>query len=302
MSHKKTHLIIADWGTSNLRLWALDSANKIVEKTQSPKGMAHLKPDEFELVFEELLSAFGVGTDIPALICGMAGAAQGWCDAGYIDLADGIETIAAHAKKIETKSARDVRILPGLAQRTSDNPDIMRGEETLLSGANILGLNYTTYCLPGTHSKWVFLTGNAVSSFNTVMTGEVFALLSERSTLSHFLHEGQHDEDAFNAALLQMIDHPEIFTRQLFKLRAGPLLHTGSDTGQLWSRLSGWLIGLELAGVRSQISDKVSLVANGVLEKRYRSAFEAVGIDYEIIDSEALVIAGLKHAAQKIWG
>ena len=35
--------------------------------------------------------------------------------------------------------ARDIRILPGIAQRDTDAPDVMRGEETQLAGA--LGLD-----------------------------------------------------------------------------------------------------------------------------------------------------------------
>lgn len=305
MQRRKIHLIIADWGTSNLRLWALDSTSNILEKRQYPKGMARLAPDEFEPVLEQLLSEFETGIDAPVLICGMAGAAQGWQDAGYVDLADGVETIAAKAKKVETNSGRDVRVLPGMAQRIEGEPDVMRGEETLLLGANVLGLNYKTYCLPGTHSKWVFMDGDQFSSFNTIMTGEIFALLSEHSTLSHFLgelDEYHHDEEVFKTAVRQIIDAPETFTRRLFKLRAEPLLSGADDKGQLRARLSGWLIGMELAGVEAQGAGKIALVANGILEERYKSAFETLGIEYDVIDSEVLVLAGLKSAAKEIWG
>ena len=71
---------------------------------------------------------------IPVVICGMAGAAQGWYEAAYIELPPPLATVPSKAIKVPG-IVREVRILPGLAQRKKDAPDVMRGEETLLLGA-----------------------------------------------------------------------------------------------------------------------------------------------------------------------
>jgi len=44
--------------------------------------MSKLQPIDFEDYFEAVLQKLEVPGDIPALICGMAGVAQGWQDAG----------------------------------------------------------------------------------------------------------------------------------------------------------------------------------------------------------------------------
>jgi 2-dehydro-3-deoxygalactonokinase len=37
--------------------------------------------------------------------------------------------------------------------------------------------------LPGTHSKWVEISGGSITGFRTAMTGELYALLHDHSTL-----------------------------------------------------------------------------------------------------------------------
>ena len=38
----------ADWGSSQLRLWALDAEDRLLAQQSLPQGMARLTPDEFE--------------------------------------------------------------------------------------------------------------------------------------------------------------------------------------------------------------------------------------------------------------
>ncbi len=58
---------------------------------------------------------------------------------------------------------RDIRIVPGLAQRLADAPDVMRGEETQLAGAGLPAKGRQLVCMPGTHSKWVLVEDGAVA-------------------------------------------------------------------------------------------------------------------------------------------
>ena len=54
----------------------------------------------------------------------------------------------------------------------------MRGEETQIAGALALLPDFDgVFCLPGTHSKWAHVSAGEVVSFQTYMTGELFALL-----------------------------------------------------------------------------------------------------------------------------
>ena len=40
--------IAADWGSSQLRLWALDAEDRLLAQQSLPQGMARLTPDQFE--------------------------------------------------------------------------------------------------------------------------------------------------------------------------------------------------------------------------------------------------------------
>ena len=40
--------IAADWGSSQLRLWALDAEDRLLAQQSVPQGMARLTPDQFE--------------------------------------------------------------------------------------------------------------------------------------------------------------------------------------------------------------------------------------------------------------
>ena len=134
----KAGYVAVDWGTSSFRLWLVDRAGAVLEERRSPEGMMVASKLGFAAVLQSHLDAVGAGNDLPVVICGMAGARQGWVEAGYIDTPAQLASILARAVAVPGLS-RDVRILPGIAQRDPNAPDVMRGEETQLLGA--LGLD-----------------------------------------------------------------------------------------------------------------------------------------------------------------
>jgi 2-dehydro-3-deoxygalactonokinase len=144
---------------------------------------------------------------------------------------------------------RDIRILPGIAQRDSNAPDVMRGEETQLLGA--LGANAAgdaVVCIPGTHSKWVTVKGGTVERFATFMTGELFSVVSRETILSHAVANAEEAEDigAFKSAVVAAFEAPALAANLLFRVRSGQLLYGGSAAAAR-EQISGTLIGLELA-------------------------------------------------------
>ena len=136
----------------------------------------------FDAVLERHLAELGARQTLPVIICGMAGARQGWREAGYLDTPADVADIVRNALVVDGYP-RDVRILPGIAQRDAGAPDVMRGEETQLLGLVADGVRSGLVCMPGTHSKWVMLAGGKVESFSTYMTGELFDVLSRYSIL-----------------------------------------------------------------------------------------------------------------------
>lgn len=295
-------MVVADWGTSSFRLWALDADGTVLARIQKDCGMGQLKPAEFEGALEEALKEIDVGPDAPVVICGMAGSAQGWVEAPYVTLPASTATLAAHA--IPVKAARRVHIIPGVSQPPENSADVIRGEETLLLGLSLKHDVEGLVCLPGTHSKWARMHAGVIEAFHTAMTGEIYALLSTSSTLSHFMSGKTADPSAspaFRDAVSESLAAPEKILQALFSVRAIPLLSSGDAAGDMPARLSGLLIGLEIAGQNPPQSKKpVTLVASGHLAAAYQSAFEVAGIDQVTFDAEALACAGLYHLAGQI--
>ena len=296
-------LVAVDWGTTSFRLWALTGTGHLLSQRQGGLGMSRLKPADFQAVLAENLAALGVGDRVPVIICGMAGAAQGWHEAPYVDLPVALTALPQHAVRVPGLR-RDVRILPGLAQRTMAAPDVMRGEETLLLGALLTDAVDGAVCLPGTHSKWVQVQSGSVTGFSTATTGELFDLLANRSTLSHFIQaaqDGEKQAPAFEAAVRQALAAPERILQTLFSVRALPLLMGADQAGDLSARLSGLLIGLELSALRNAKPERVTLISGGALTQNYRQAFQIAGIACHELDADQMARAGLFHAARAIW-
>ena len=295
---------IVDWGTSSFRSWSIDSTGNILSTDQNSSGMSTLGPDEFTSVLEKSMENLSVSQSVPVVICGMAGAAQGWLEAPYVDIPTELNEIHLSAVK-PTNTARDVWIIPGLAQKKMDAPDVMRGEETLLFGAQLLGAGDGVFCMPGTHSKWAFVLGGRVESFQTSMTGEVFALLSKTSTLASYITDDVGDittDPAFAIAVHEALNNPHQILNFLFSLRSAPLLSEAARGPGLAARLSGLLIGLEIAGMLSTNSTKVSLIASGEISKAYEAALKISGMSVTVLDADELIRAGLTHYAQLITG
>jgi len=293
-----------DWGTSSFRLWLLDGDGRVLAEGRGAEGMMAARETGFAAVLDQHLGAAGAPAGLPVVICGMAGARQGWKEAAYIDTPARLADLARHAVRVEMPG-RDVRILPGVAQRDAARPDVMRGEETQLLGLLAQGVASALVCLPGTHSKWVRLRDGGVDSFSTFMTGEIFAALSAHTILKLSAEgEAAPDDPAFLAGVREASNNPATIASQLFAIRAGPLLGFAPRGA---AGLSGALIGLELAGVRARHGDggergEVVLLSAGRLGELYRAALDEMGFAVRAIDAEAAARAGLMRAAQAIWG
>jgi 2-dehydro-3-deoxygalactonokinase len=296
--------VAVDWGTSSFRLWLVDRAGNVHGERRSPEGMMTAGKLGFATVLQSHLDAVGAAPGLPVIICGMAGARQGWVEAGYVDTPARLASILKYAVPVPGQD-RDIRILPGIAQRDPKAPDVMRGEETQLLG--VLGLDAAddaVVCMPGTHSKWVMVTGGAVERFATFMTGELFDVVSRETILSHAVAgaDQAEDIDAFRSAVMAAFQWPAFAANLLFQVRSGQLLYGGKPAAAR-EKISGTLIGLELAaGLAGEVPKAgITLVASGRLQMLYQMAFETVSVPVRSIVAEDAVRRGLSMAAESIW-
>lgn len=298
MSGESTYAdwIAVDWGTSNMRAWAL-SDGAIVAEGRSDKGMGSLAPHDFEAALLEVIAPWLGQNRIPLVACGMVGAKQGWCEAPYAQVP--CPPVGQGAVRPDVKDPRiDVAILPGLSQ--AEPADVMRGEETQIAGYLAKDPDFDgVLCLPGTHTKWVQISAGEVVSFRTFMTGELFALISKQSVLRHSVGDGW-DAEAFAAAVTDAMARPEAMASRLFSLRAEGLLRDlGTETAT--ARLSGLLIGAELAAARPYwLGQRIVLIGAPKLSEHYVAALALQGAVTETADATPTTLAGLTAAYARL--
>lgn len=287
--------IAVDWGTSRLRAWAMGPDDRPLDARASEAGMARLDRGAFAPTLAGLLDGW-LDPDQPrdVLICGMAGSRQGWCEAPYRTVPTVLTGLAEHLVTVaDPPAGAVVRIVPGLRQLSP--PDVIRGEETQLAGLLSLDPGFDgVVCLPGTHSKWVELTGGRVARFTTVMTGELFDLLAHRSILRHSVDDARWDAPAFAAAVAETLAAPAEVPARLFSVRAGALVGEQPPAVAI-ARLSGLLIGQELAAVLATGGPPrpIALVGASRLTEKYATALSQLDRPVTRYDGDRLVTTGL---------
>jgi 2-dehydro-3-deoxygalactonokinase len=291
----KADWIAVDWGTSNLRAYAMQGA-QVMARAASDAGMGTLEPGGFEPALRALVADWHV-IDLPFVACGMVGSRQGWIEAPYRSVP--CSPLATELVKAPAGQGLSVNVVPGLSQ---DSPaDVMRGEETQIAGFLSLNPGWDgILCLPGTHTKWVHLSAGEVVSFQTFMTGEIFALISRQSVLRHSVDEQGWDDEAFKAAVSEAISKPERFAARLFGLRAEGLLR-GPSPARARATLSGTLIGAELSAARPYwLGQNLAILGMGGQARAYQAALEAQGLPVLMVDAERATLAGLTAAYRSL--
>lgn len=293
----KPDWIAVDWGTSNMRAWAMSASGSVLGEARSDRGMGSLRPDEFGDALREAIAGWDY-TGVPIIACGMVGAKQGWIEAPYAAV-----PCAATPEGFTKPDAGDldVHIIAGLKQ--AEPADVMRGEETQIAGFLAMNKNWDgVICLPGTHTKWAHISADEVVSFQTYMTGDLFAAISGNTVLKHSVISDGWDNDAFDTGVADAMARPERLAARLFSLRAEGLLN-GMQNGTAKARLSGLLIGAELAGAKPYwLGQQIAVIGAGGLSALYVRALAAQSAPATQVKGDAITLAGLTAAYKRLKG
>ena len=287
-----THLIALDWGTTSLRAYRFDGDGQVAESRQLPSGILRVATEGsatagFERAFEQACGDWRCAWPASAIIaCGMIGSAQGWREAAYLEVPTSLDDLGRALTEVETQSGAVLHIIPGLIERAA-LPEVMRGEETQVTGA-IEGEEAPTgpgadlwIGLPGTHSKWVRVRDRRIVQFHTFMTGEVFAALCAHTILGRTMRPpATPDHHAFDRGVAVACS-PEAragVLSTIFSTRTLGLVGALSAEAQA-DYLSGLLVGHEIASLAhfGERRAPIVLVGNDDLCDRYRRALAAFG-------------------------
>jgi 2-dehydro-3-deoxygalactonokinase len=281
-------LIAIDWGTSSLRGARLGTTGQVLESREFARGILTVPSGQFEALFHEHFGDWMQAPNALCLISGMAGSRQGWQEAPYCPCPAGFAELGQHLLWLQPGRIALVPGLSCLGQDALHTPDVMRGEEVQIFGAlQLAGRDIATLVLPGTHSKWVQVQGGSVTHFQTFMTGEVYALLTQQSILAKTLDlNGAFDEAAFVQGVDQSQTAGSVLNK-LFAVRTLGLFERMSAAA-LPSYLSGLLIGEELRTQTVHVdSAPVILIGSNALTQRYTLALQHLGIACESRGAEA---------------
>lgn len=288
-----------DWGSTHLRAYAFDGAGLVLAQRHGRDGALTLTTAAaFDAALSKLVGDWATASPAASLIaCGMVGARSGWQEAAYVPCGAGVDELATAAAFVNTSLGRPLAIIPGMR---SDEPDVMRGEETQLAGA---GVRDGVVVLPGTHSKWVQVTDGRVQSFATFLTGEMNALLRDHSSIGKAANAAPELADA--AAIDLGVNYAgggaASWLHDLFVLRASVV--TGQKSSpEISTVLAGWLLGCEFAAATAMYPDarRITLIASAALRPWYERIAVAFGLQCDAKDADQATATGLWQVAQRL--
>lgn len=288
-------VVFGDWGTSRLRLSLFDGHTKLAETDGPGIGALIASPADTLL---QALAPWRAGLQ-RVVLCGMAGSRSGVIEAPYAPCPADASAWAGQAAELALDGLT-ISVAPGLAATAANGaPDVMRGEEAQIFGALALRPDLAEgehwFVLPGTHSKWARVRDGRVLGFQTFLTGELFALLTERSSLLMGADRSESPADnalGFGEGLARARETRPIGA--LFEARSAQL-RSGRSGAWAEGYLSGLLIGTEVAeAVRSANTRAVTVIGAASLAERYRPALAAESLVGETLSGEACVLAGLR--------
>lgn len=287
--------IAVDWGTTNRRGYRIGADGVMTAEFEDDRGILAVGAGGLPAALAEVTERLG---DAPLLLAGMIGSNRGWMEAAYAPCPAGLPELAGALKWIEPGR---VAIVPGVSYLAGDKADVMRGEETQILGAFGDGLvpADALICHPGTHNKWARLEDGRLRSFRTVMTGELFSLLRERSILADLLGEPAGVNEAFERGVAHGLDHADL-NAELFSVRARVLLGQ-APREEAASYISGLLIGTDLRiGLGEAGDDDVIVMGRPELTALFAAALRVAGRGARELDGEQAFLAGCRHLAELI--
>ena len=287
--------IAVDWGTTNRRAYRMDRSGSCTAGFEDAQGILSIAAGGFPAAVSEIRQRLG---NKPLLMAGMIGSNRGWVEAPYVPCPAGLDELV---KRLVWAGRAEV-IVPGMCYIGDGRADVMRGEEVQLLGAVAAGLvpQNCLVCHPGTHNKWAIVAAGKITSFRTVMTGELFNLLRAHSILSDLLQGDVEPNDAFRCGVRRALDYHDA-QAELFTVRARVLLGQGrkEDAG---SYASGLLIGSDVRiGLAGNAADRVLVMGRPELTELYSAALREAGVDCAELDGERCFLAGIQEIAERIF-
>lgn len=222
---------------------------------------------------------------IPVMISGMASSNIGMMPLPYAAMPFAMDGAGLTCSRLTRNKnfEHDMLLISGI--RSDD--DVMRGEETQLigcAGRHEDNQEEKVFIFPGTHSKHISVKGNQAVAFSTYMTGEFFALLSEKSILSSTVEKtnGKQTDAGMRSFLNGVSDSAQSnLLHNCFKVRTNNLFNKLTNQ-ENYHYLSGLIIGTELRELLNYDPIQIYLCAGSELQAYYKEALAELGLGHKV--------------------
>ncbi|TWX72458.1 2-dehydro-3-deoxygalactonokinase [Colwellia sp. C1TZA3] len=306
------YIITVDWGTSHLRAFLCEvNTDKTLTLKDDANGLGVNKVvNSFEQTLFDCIDHWVVQHGkLPIYMMGQIGSSIGWKETEYLPCPTKLGNLSSKCTNFVC-SGHKITILPGLSCRLkNDNYDVMRGEELQVLGWLQLNLQHFSgthlLCLPGTHTKWVFIKAGAIELFKTAMTGELFDLLTNHSILIKKNHATFDSASFKKGADFTLKSELGSFTHGLFSVRSKQLFGELTDS-QASSYLSGLLIGSDVRAAMNaeewQLSElgEITIIGTTHLSQQFSQVLNMHGIKTNICKMTEMTLLGFNAVYQKI--
>jgi 2-dehydro-3-deoxygalactonokinase len=293
---KPLSLICVDWGTTNLRAYAVANDGSVIEHVENNQGLRN-KPDNHADCLKAVIHRWiDDARPVNVLLSGMVGSPTGWQEVPHLPAPATLAVLAAEARLVTRISSCPIWILPGVkGTGISGMPDVLRGEETQFFGAQRLSAQTYSrqpdiWCFPGTHNKWI-PSGEYIDHFSTSMVGEFFELIRQHSLLAQSLEQRDIENQPAFLRGIETARKAGGLLHHLFSVRALQLTGAQEKSDGL-EYLSGMIIGHDIGAQLSQSGQHVGIVASPSLAHKYQVALEVLGHSSVVIESQAATISG----------
>lgn len=304
------YFIAVDWGSTRLRAFLCKhQAHREIQLLARSNGPGVTKAIEsFEkTLFDSIEPWCEEYGNLPIYLSGQIGSSIGWRETDYLPCPISPEQIASKCLRFEAQG-HQISIIPGLScLLPNQHYDLMRGEELQVLGwlgqdpENRIGQHLI--CLPGTHTKWVFVNNGQIVMFKTAMTGELYDILVNHSILIQDKNALFNQEAFDQGAKFTLQSEAGSFVHGLFSVRSKQLFKQISAQ-QSTSYLSGLLIGSDVrAAINANEWDikslnKIVLIGSPNLSKSFARVLESEGVNTEICKLTKTTLAGFSSVFQ----
>lgn len=305
--------VCVDWGTTRLRaaLCEFNGNDSTVVDTLGGPGILAARHSVEVTLFEIIAPWTREYGQVPVLLSGGVGSNIGWRTTPYLPCPFAVRDLSGHCISFTTRG-RDIVIVPGLeCENSFGETDTMRSEELQILGWLQAEPSRSSgtflVCLPGTHTKWALIEDGRITTFQSAVTGELYAVMRDHSILLAQNGESAgipaRSSDAFSQGVAACRKARGNLSHALFSTRSR-LLKGELDADAAASYLSGILIAADVMGALELLKpspEYVSLVGEPDLCEHFSRVLQAFGLESETMEGSRAATGGFSVVYRDLY-